>query len=369
MTTTTIWRPCYATREEVMRALDSKQAAYNKDQIDRQITMASEDVDGLCQRQFYPEDATRFLDWPNYQYAYPWRIWLERNELAANQTQNPSMILASGGTAIPSNAFFCRSENYGPPFTRIELDRSKNFSFGNGPTPQRDISIQGTFGYWLKTWAAGTITSALTDTTSPIVNVSTSYSPGVGDAIVVDSERMIVQDKAMVDTGIAFDGLATVSAADNQVAVPDATKFATGEILRADSERLLVVDILTSTLLAVKRAWDGTILAPHTSGTLFAQRQLTVLRGALGTSGATHLNNAPVSVFLVPGLVKELAIAESTVGLTQEPAAYGGGTSAIKRVALRSAGSINEPAPGEGIPDLRDRVCTRYGRRVRSRVI
>lgn len=63
-----ITRPCYSTREQIRRALDVKQAAYNDEQIDRANESAADAVELLCQRNFYPHDGTRQFDWPNYQY-------------------------------------------------------------------------------------------------------------------------------------------------------------------------------------------------------------------------------------------------------------------------------------------------------------
>ena len=58
MAIATITRPCYCTREEVMRALDITPAAYTAPQIDRKLTAAADAVDGICQRKFYPTDAS-----------------------------------------------------------------------------------------------------------------------------------------------------------------------------------------------------------------------------------------------------------------------------------------------------------------------
>ena len=356
-----IWRPCYCSRDDVMRALDVKHAARNGDQIDRQIVQSAEGIDDLCNRQFFPEDKTCYFDYPNYSAAYPWRLWLNADELAVS----PATLFKTGAITIPSTAYFCEPVNEGPPFTYIELDRSQSYSFGNSSTPQHDIALTGTYGYWYKTQsAAAQLTAALTDTTGTTVSVSNGAYTGIGDLLVVDSERMLIQDKQAADTTIAFSGLATASAADNEVAVPDTTQFTVGEVLRADSERLLIVDVLSSTLMIVKRAWDGTALAAHTSGTLWALRKLSVVRGATGSTAATHANSTAVSKCVVPGLVRALSVADSVVGLTQEPSAYSAGSP-----GGRTGGQQQEPSPGDGLSYLCSRVSTAYGRNARLRVV
>lgn len=369
-----IYRPCYCTREEVRRALDVQAAAYNDAVVDRNILAAADSVDELCQRVFYPQQDTRYVDWPNYQYAYPWRVWLDASELADVSVNVP--VVNSGGTLIPNSQIFWGDPNYpSAPFTYFELNRDSSAAFGNGPTPQREISIQGTFGYWLRTYPAGSLAASmgLGDTTATVTDAQT---PGVGDVIQADNEWMIVTDSSYIDTTVSYSGLSTASAADNIVTVANGSLFFKDEILQADSEWLLVQSIQGNNLV-VKRAWGGSLLVAHTGGTLYARRLLTVLRGQLGTSSATHANNDGLSVFYAPGLVKQLAVAEAIVGITQEPGGYsgtmvGGSGSAP---SLRSTAAVNfgttvrESMPGPGLPDLRDRVFTQYARKPRSRVI
>lgn len=60
----TISRPCYVTREQVKQALDVKAPARSDLQIDLAIQAASDSVEGLLHRVFYPQDMTRYFDWP-----------------------------------------------------------------------------------------------------------------------------------------------------------------------------------------------------------------------------------------------------------------------------------------------------------------
>lgn len=345
---------CYCTREDAKRALDINETARNNAQVDRAIDAASRSIEGLLHRVFYNTDATKYFDWPNWQYAYPWRLWLNQNELAATAT-----AVTSGGVTIPVNQIFFEPVNYGPPYSSIELDRSTSNSFGHGSTPQREIAITGTFGYWSRTVPAGTITASISSTSVTSVSISNANLVGVGDVLTIDSERMLVTDRSMVDTTVAFTGPTTASAADNVIAVASGTAFAVGEVLLLDSERMLIVDIASNNLV-VKRAWDGTVLASHTTGTIYASRSLTVTRGFGGTTAATHSSSTAISVADIPGLVRQLAVAEAVVSLTQESGAY-----------AATQGSSDNAASGFGaaLPDLRERAVRTYGRKSRSRAI
>lgn len=373
----TIIRPCYCTRAQAQRATDVQQAAYANVRIDRAIQAAADDIDSLTQRVFYVWDGTRYFDWPNYQYAYPWRLWLDQDELA-DVTVNPPSV-NSGGVDIPNSAIFYGdpSRPY-PPYTYFELDRSQSYSFGNGPTPQREIAVNGTFGYWLRWASAGTLAAAITDTTGQSVTVSDGASPGAGDVMLIDSERMLVTDQQYIDTGFAFEtGITTASASDNVGTVSDGTKFTVDEVLLVDSEWMLIQMILGDTI-TVKRAWSGSVLTTHSGADIYAQRLLTVLRGQQGTEAATHDDAAPISVFEVPGLINQLAVAKAIVSLTNEPSAYAAYSptgNVGSGVTLRSTGGISfglssrEVLAGMGISGLEHNVEERFGRQMRSRVI
>ncbi len=201
----------------------------------------------------------------------------------------------------------------------------------------------------------------MSDTTGTTPSVTNSAAVGVGDNILVDSERMLVTDKTMVTTAQTQQGsgVSTASAADVTLAVTDGTKYFTGEVLLLDSERMLVVDI-SSNNLTVKRAWDGSVLATHSGATIYALRQLTVTRGALGTTAATHLSAAAVNVALVPSMVKELAVGEALNEILQESAGYA-------RTQGQGAGA--QTNLGMSLDAIRRQALAQFGRKARVRVI
>jgi hypothetical protein len=348
--------PTYCTREDVKRAIDIKETARTNWQIDRAIQSAARNIEGHLHRVFYPTDATRYFDWPNFQYAYPWRLWLDQHELAAIPT-----AVTSGGQPIPLSACNFEPVNSGPPYTSLELRRDLSYSFGVGSTPQRDIAITGPFGFWTATDPAGQLAAAISSTTATTTTVSDGSLIGVGDLLIVDSERMLVSGRSNVDTGQTnLSGGTTASAADVAIGVTDGTQLHVDEVMQIDSERMLIVDI-TGNTLTVKRAWDGTVLATHATGThIYASRALAVLRGQLGTTAATHSNAAAASIHRVPALIRDLAVAESTNRVLQETGGYtdpqGEGAAAVAHL-------------GSALADLWDEAETTYGRKNRHRVI
>lgn len=351
--------PCYATREEVKRALDVKESAVSDVLIDGAIESARGDVQGLLHRRFYNVLTTEYWDWPNFQRAVPWRIWFDERELADTILNVP--VVTSGGTVIPSSAVLWGPWNYSPPFTFLELNRSQSYSFGVGSTPQRDVAVTGLFGYWDKRASAGSLAAAISSTSALTCTVTDGAALGVGDVLIAGTERMLVQDKAMIDTGQAQQGsgCSTKQANDNLLAVTDGTQFGLLEVLQVDAEQILVTSV-TGNSLTVKRAWNGTALGAHTGAEIYADRQITVTRGDLGSTAATHIQGTALSIQVIPGLVKELGIAEAINHVLQRTSGY------ARTMAVPGAGNV---VPGGGLPDLREQCYAAFGRKARIRVI
>lgn len=354
--------PTYCTREDVKRAPDLKETARANWQIDRAIQSAARNIEGHLHRRFYPEDATRYFDWPNFQYAYPWRIWFDQWDLAVPTSVTTG---SAGGTLqgspIPLSACNFEPVNSGPPYTYLELRRDMSYGFGAGPTPQRDIAITGTWGYGVQTDAAGQLAAAISTTTATTATVSNAALVGVGSLLIADQERMIVSDRTNTNTGQTnLTGLTTTSSSDVTGTVSDGTQLHVDEVMQIDSERMLIVDI-TGNQITVKRAWDGFPLAAHSAGSpIYAQRILTVLRGQLGTTAATHSNGAALTVHRVPSLIRDLALAESVNRVLQETGGYADPQG-------DGAGALN--GLGSALADLWDEAETAFGRKARRRTI
>jgi hypothetical protein len=344
----------YATREDVMRSLDVQITARNRRQIDAALEAASRNAEGLCHRRFYPVQATRYFDWPARPAAgyTPWVLRLDASELIS------ATSVTSGGVSIPLEDVNLEPNRSGPPFTRVEIKLSTNAAYGGGSTYQRDVQISGLWGYRLTEATLGATTTAVSSASATTLTVDgpTSAAVGVGSVLRVDSERMIVTERAQTSTGQT--GTLTASKSDVTLTVADGTAFAVDEILLIDSERVRVDDI-AGNKLTVERAYDGTTLAAHTSATIYAPRALTVTRGALGTTAATHGSSSTVYRWEPPGLIRQLVKAEATWALLQERAGW-----------FRNASSSGRSAPEvsrTALDALRDQAYTEHGRKARLR--
>ncbi|WP_405960821.1 hypothetical protein OG235_28050 [Streptomyces sp. NBC_00024] len=349
--------PWLATREEIKAELDVKETARSNARIDRALADATEAVHGLCHRVFYPVVATRYFDWPGPQYARPWRLWLDANELISVTT------LTSGGTTIASSDYFLEPNTYGPPYNRVEIDLDSSAAFGGGDTHQRDIGITGVWaGCPLVEPSAGATAEALdTSETGVDVDAATSAAVGVGSLLRVDSERVIVTGRSNLDTGQTLGGSGLTGVNNSvTVTVQSGAAFATGETILIDGERMRVDDIAGNTLI-VTRAWDGSTLAAHSVGaTIYAPRTLTVARGALGTTAAAHNSGATVHRWDAPGPVRQLCVAETVTSLLQ-------GRSGYARTA--GSGEYERETTGRGLKELRERVYVSHGRKARTRAV
>lgn len=343
-----ITSPVYCTREDVKSALDYNETSRSNAKVDRAVEAGSRAVEGLLHRTFLPVVATRYFDWPTRQGGRTWRLWLDDNELISATT------VTSAGTAISSNDYFLEPANYGPPYDRVEIDLGSSASFEAGDTHQRAVAITGLWGYQDTTTPVGTIVEAL-DASETGIDVSDSSLYGVGSVLKVDSERLMVTDKTMLTTGITTGSSLTAQKNSQSLTVSDGTQFHVGETLLIDSERVVVDDVAGNTL-TLRRGTDGTTLAAHNTGvTIYAPRTLTVQRGALGTTAATHSSSATLSLQTVPGLVRQLAVAEAVSALKQEGSGY----------ASESGSGENSSPGGSSVGNLRQTVYSLYGRQAR----
>jgi hypothetical protein len=340
-----IW---YCTREDVKSALDYKETARNNSQVDRAIEAASRSVERLTHRKFFPWTGTRYFNFPSDSFGPPsWKLWLGPDELISLSG------LTTGGDTIDTSDTFLEPNDSGPPFTSLELNRSSSASFGSGNTSQRDIAITGVFGYQLDTALAGMLAQAV-DVSSTTVIVSDASLVGVGSILNVAAERMVVTGRTQVSTSQVLQSSLTASKADVTVSVLDGTQLHIDEVITLNAERMLIVDILGNNLV-VQRAWDGSTLAVHAGSTIYAPRQLTVERGALGTTAINH-DTVTITTHQAPGPIRTLTIAEAISQIQQETSGYG-------RVV--GSGDGQREASGVGLVSTRQEVFKSYGRRMR----
>jgi hypothetical protein len=343
----------------VKAALDVAETARSNELIDEQIAAGADEIDGAMHRVFYPTVDTRFFNWPDPQSARPWRLWLNQHELISLTS------MTSGGVAIPTGNVKLYP-TLGPPYKHLELDVSTNSVFSATATWQYTTAVTGLFGYRADEIAVGTLTPSL-NATDTAFNPGVPAFRGIGSILRIDSERMIVTGRSSVTTGttVQAPGM-TALASSNLLPVVSAAAYAIGETLLVDGEKMLVQDS-AGTNLVVKRAWDGTPIAAHTAGaTIYANRQLTVTRGALGTTAAAHSASAPIFEHDPPALIRQLNRAIAVVNLIQTRAGYPAPSG--RKAAQGMEGDAPTIGPSD-LAELWERAETRFRRQGRKGVV
>lgn len=349
----------YAAREQVKRALDIAITQEVNSKVDRAIAGATDSIEGMTNRVFYPILDTRKFDWPDeHGRQGPFRVLFGPNEVIGDATGKFTTFTA-GGTVIPSSAYMLR--NYAdrprPPYTYLEMDLSSDYALAAGTTWQQSLVATGLFGYRNDTVPGGTLAAGVNDTTSTTITVSDSSKVDVGNLILVGTERMIVTDKAWVASGATVSGSALTNQSSNTGVTLSSAAVLQNEYMMIDSEMMFAY-IVTGSLYTVIRAFQGTTIAAHNTGVAaYVPRTLTVQRGAAGTTATTHSQGDAITVWQPPDLINQLCIGEAVNGLLQENSGW------AKTVG---AGDNVQNAVGAGLEDLRARAQKAFGRKLRG---
>ncbi len=353
-------RVFYVTREEVMDAFDVKEAANRFAQVDDAIASASDSVDGWLNRHKHgcaPTLATRYFDWPGMDYARSYRLWFMENELIS-----ATSITAGGRTLTVDTDIFLEPVNSGPPYTYAEINLAGQSSFDNTGTRQRAVTITGLWGIGDEARAVGDAFSAMS-TSSSFVDVTDSSLFGVGDVLRIDDERMAITERSPLVTSQTLDAPLDDVDADRILHVAAGSALHEGEILLLEEERVKVINIMGNEVV-VDRAVGGSTLAVHEAGTVvWALRRLRVDRGVLGTTVASHSAGAPITRWVVPELIRDLAKAEAITRLEQEWSAYG---ARVYSDEAERDSSGTEVVSGRGLTDVRRQAARRYRRKFRK---
>ena len=326
----------YLSREALKASLDAKETARNDAAVDRALEAASRAVESLVRRSFHPWVGTHRYDYPGSSYRLELDDWLADMD-----------ALSSGGVSISTSDVVLYPDD-GPPYRRLELDKGTSSSFDIGDTDQQAIAVTGTWGWSLDSVAAGSLAEALDDSETG-VDVSDSSGIGVGDLLLVDSEWLEVTGRSMLSTAQTNTTPLTATMTDNIVTVTTGSAFHSGEVLLLGAEKVFV-DEIAGNSLTVRRAWDGTTLAAHTGATIYAPRTLTVVRGAVGSTAASHLTSTALTRWTAPGDVVALVQAEA------------------EAILLGSSSGWSKDR-STALDDLRRRVYETYANRCRTEAI
>jgi hypothetical protein len=349
-----------ATREDVKASLEVSETMASNRLIDRRLDASTRAVEGILKRRFYPQRKTVTWNYPHYQYGPSYKLYLDGNDMVSVES-----VVSGGVTLSPADYFLSRDDGLDePPYDSLELDTSSDAVFAAGDSFQRAISVTGVFG-WNDTDTSiphallgGNINSSVT--TLVLNPASGIYDIGVGSQVLIGTERVITTDRRMSDSGINTTADSDDVKSDRILSVGNGSAFAVGEIILVDAERMRVDDIAGNNLI-VTRAFDGTTLDTHTTGAdVYAARTFTVQRGALGSTAASHTLNDNSYAHDWHPLVRELTTAIAVVLLEQNAAAY---------TSEMGSGESARDTPGVGLPSLIATAREAVGRVSRSDAI
>lgn len=350
----------YCTRESVKTALDEFETARSNAQIDDAIEQGARGVEGLThQETFAPTLAAYTFDHPTRTGRPPtWRLWLAPHSLVSLTS-----LTSEGGATTLTASQYVLYPSSGPPYNRIEINLGGSGSFSAGTTSQQALSVTGLWGAAPdKRISVGSLTGSLAASVSATASLAwTTARFGVGDILVIDSERVIIKDRNFVDSGQNLAGALIASEADTAVSVADGTAYAVEEIIQVGTESMRVVGI-TGNTLTVKRAWDGSQLATHAlNADVYALTGVELDRAQCGTTLAAHSSGATVYRWVPPGPVATLNRAYALNVLLSERTGWA-------RTLQSSSDTVVE-FTGRGIAKLERDVLRLYGRQARTRAI
>jgi hypothetical protein len=343
----------YCTREQVQAALGQADSVRNNRRIDDCILSAARDLEGELHRRFWPQTGIR----------YPDPRWVNGDTLWVNDIDHEIIALTSlvvdGTTLVAGVDYYLDPDRTGPPYNAVRLIRESSAAWS---TLQRSIVAAGTFGGSAGSTDAGTLAAAIAGATTTSMTISDSSAIGVGDLVLVDSERVTVTEKQMVTSGATVTGTVTASAAVTTIPVSDGTLLHVGELILVGAERMAVDNIVGNNLI-VRRAANASVLAAHASpDVVYVPRLCTISRAAAGTTAASHLSAAALVRNKAPSLIGETNLALAVGYLEQGKSGY---ARTIGAGDPSSGQSTSRAAPGAGLAGVLERAYVRYGRRGR----
>ena len=316
-----------ATRESVKRASGAK-GSDRDDQIDELIQSATDEIYRDTNRD---NDARRFVPYTALVrlYRFPIQTIVSPSHLLLDGDLQSVDSLTRDGTdvtAIASTDYFLEPNNLGPPYHRIEIDLASTAFFAGKDTPQRALTLTGTFARHSETATAGSLGAAIANGTDTSMQVKNGRLVEVGHTVLIGTEQVRVTDISDNDIGtnVAGSGL-TASVSDTALTLGDpADNLNVGEVIRINSETLRVTAVTSATVVTVERAYDGSTLAAHSSGDdIFVRRTYTIVRGVNGTTAAAAADDAAISTYVVPADVRKWCRGLVIVTMQQEQHGWG----------------------------------------------
>jgi len=354
----------YISRERFKSAASISGGQFD-DAVDRVIEASSRDVDRWTRRHFIPKTQTRLYRYPQQRPGLATVIWTDQDLLSVSTLQTQAQNATP--TTISSSDYFLEPVNPEPDgntrYNRIEIDESSTAAFEAGDTPQRSISIAGSWGWGNTTSSAGSVddSGGISSSDTTLI-VSDASLCDVGDTLLIDSEQIFVSDRSFAAKDSVLLNMGSNLAAVNStvtVTLDSSHGIVAGEVIRLDSEQMYVISVSTNDLTVI-RAFDGSVLASHNDDVaIHVNRTLTIERGLNGTTAASHSDSATITRYRPDADVARWTLAEAIATWHQEHSGWG-----------RSIGT------GDGATELTGREITQlrqsmvsYYRRAREAVI
>ena len=313
----------YVSREALKQAAHISGADLDS-QVDRIIEAVSAELERQTHRLFYPKTQTRTYRWPPRGPGPTSHLWLDQDLIAVTSLKTKAQDASP--TTIASTDYFLEPANEAPPYDRIEIDSSSAAAFESGSTPQRSIEVVGRWGYREDTKTGGTVASGLaSDAAATSMVCSNGSLIDVGNMLLIQSESIYVSNRSFAALGsvLVDDAAIAADVADVSITLDASHGVLKGETMRLDSEEMYV-EAVSGTVVTVKRAWNGTVLATHANDTaVHINRTLTIVRAQNGTTGAVHADATAVSVYTPPADIVSLALAEAIAVWHQEGSGWG----------------------------------------------
>lgn len=339
----------YCTRETVHATLDQTNAVRLNSRVDAGCRAGALALEGACHRRFYPTYGTRYPEWSRISGD---TLWLNHIDLELISVET---LTVDGTVWVEGTDFYLSPDR--PPYTAIRRIRD---AAAGWPTTQRDIVIVGFFGGSANSAPAGALAAAITTAAATVMTVTDSAAVGVGDLVLIDTERVIVTEKRSATTTATVTATVDADEAVTTIPVSSGALVNAGEMILIGSERMFVEDVAGNNLV-VQRAQQSSVLAAHANlDVVYAPRLCSITRGAAGTTAATHLTAAALTRNVAPSLVAEASAAVAIDFVEQGKAAYGRTAGAGDH--RRSTGGTGVAA---AIAAAVERASEAYGRRGR----
>jgi len=328
--------PFYIALEDLKEYIGKTE---NANDIKTVMTVAamSRVIEKITGRKFYPTTEQRKFDWQDSH-----RLCLDYDDLLsvsafADDDGNGS-IATSNVVLIPAN------EN--PKYEILIKPQNDQMVYTN----YRDqaIHITGDWGYSNDSFVAEVTSPEFADETGTSMALSDGSIVQVGHTILINSERMFVED--LVTTDFAQNTSEALDIFEKSIDVPTPGNFAIGEVIRIDDEDMLI-ERIDSGSIVVERGYNATVAVTHvTSSDIHVYRTYTVQRGVFGSTAATHSSGDSISILTPPhdiimacGAMTARAIKRGESGWAD---VLGGGDAGVTRYLKQLPDEIKLPLMG-----------------------